>query len=71
MKAIGYNQAMRYLDGELSYSEAIIKTIFATRQLGKRQITWLKKFNDAIEVNIKDKLPNSFFSKIEKSLQFL
>ena len=71
MKAIGYNQVMRFIDGELSYDDAINKAIFATRQLAKRQITWLKKFKNAIELDGVSKTPNSFFTKIEKSLQFL
>ena len=71
MKAIGYKQIMWFLDGKLSYDDVIEKTIFATRQLAKRQLTWLKKFKNATELNDISELPRSFFNKLEKSLQFL
>ena len=62
---------MWFLDGKLSYDDVIEKTIFATRQLAKRQLTWLKKFKNATELNDISELPRSFFNKLEKSLQFL
>ena len=71
MRAIGYKQIMSFLDGKLSYDEIIEKTIFATRQLAKRQITWLKKFENAVEISNIGKIPTSFFTKIEKNLHFL
>jgi tRNA dimethylallyltransferase len=35
-----------YLDKEYSFDEAIFKGICATRQLAKRQITWLRSWKD-------------------------
>lgn len=43
MRAVGYRQIWRYLDGEYSLHEARLKGIYATRQLLKRQLTWLRK----------------------------
>ena len=42
MRCVGYRQAWEALDGEYPISELRDKGIFATRQLAKRQITWLR-----------------------------
>ena len=43
----GYRQAWEYLDGALSENEFRDRAIFATRQLAKRQLTWLRGELDA------------------------
>ena len=43
MRCVGYRQAWQYLDGDLTATEMTDKAIAATRQLAKRQITWLRK----------------------------
>jgi tRNA dimethylallyltransferase len=47
MRSVGYRQAWKLLDGELSSSEFRAAGIAATRQLAKRQITWLRSMRDA------------------------
>ena len=42
MRSVGYRQIWEHLDGETSFDEAKDKALFATRQLAKRQITWLR-----------------------------
>lgn len=42
MRAVGYRQAWEHLDGALSTAEFRDRAIFATRQLAKRQLTWLR-----------------------------
>lgn len=42
MRCVGYRQAWEYLDGEIDYDTMRDKGIFATRQLCKRQLTWLR-----------------------------
>jgi tRNA dimethylallyltransferase len=42
MRAVGYRQAWRFLEGEISESELRETGIAATRQLAKRQLTWLR-----------------------------
>lgn len=42
MRAVGYRQAWEYLDDEISFDEFREKGIIATRQLAKRQLTWLR-----------------------------
>lgn len=47
IRAVGYRQAWQYLDGKLSAAEFRDHSIFATRQLAKRQLTWLRGERDA------------------------
>lgn len=42
MRCVGYRQCWQYLDGEFDYDEMIAKAVAATRQLAKRQLTWLR-----------------------------
>jgi tRNA dimethylallyltransferase len=42
IRAVGYRQVWAYLSGNLSYEEMQEKGIIATRQLAKRQFTWLR-----------------------------
>jgi len=46
IRAVGYRQVWLHLAGELSHSEMIERGIIATRQLAKRQLTWLKGWQD-------------------------
>jgi len=46
MRAVGYRQAWQYLDGEYSFEDMQYKGIVATRQLAKRQLTWLRSEQD-------------------------
>ncbi len=43
MRCVGYRQAWDYLAGVVGYDEFVEKGIVATRQLAKRQLTWLRK----------------------------
>ena len=46
MRCVGYRQAWQHLDGELNRNELRDRGIFATRQLAKRQMTWLRSMPD-------------------------
>ena len=43
MKSVGYRQVWEYLNGEYDYAVLKERGVIATRQLAKRQLTWLKK----------------------------
>ena len=43
MRCVGYRQIWQYLDGESSRVQMIDRAVAATRQLAKRQLTWLRK----------------------------
>ncbi len=46
MRAVGYRQVWAHLEGEYGKAELRDKGIAATRQLAKRQLTWLRSFRD-------------------------
>ena len=51
MRSVGYRQFWSYLDGEYDVDEARDRALFATRQLAKRQLTWLRSENDVFSVD--------------------
>ncbi len=42
MRAVGYRQVWEFLEGQISLDQMRYKALAATRQLGKRQLTWLR-----------------------------
>ena len=48
IRCVGYRQMWEYLNGDTSYDEMVFKGICATRQLAKRQITWLRGWKQSI-----------------------
>lgn len=49
IRCVGYRQMWEYLAGQISLDEAIFKGVCATRQLAKRQITWLRGWTSELE----------------------
>ncbi len=49
MRCVGYRQAWRYLDGEIGLAALREQGIAATRQLAKRQLTWLRAMKEVTE----------------------
>lgn len=47
IRSVGYRQAWEYLMGRLNEAEMRERAIIATRQLAKRQFTWLRSWQDA------------------------
>lgn len=50
MQGLGYKEMLSYLDGELSFEEAVYVLKRDTRHFAKRQITWFKREKDVIWV---------------------
>ena len=48
MRSVGYRQMLGYIRGDLDYEEMVMTGITATRQLAKRQMTWLRREKNAI-----------------------
>ena len=42
MRCVGYRQMLKYVLGEYTFEEMLHRGIIATRQLAKRQFTWLR-----------------------------
>lgn len=55
MKSAGYRQLWQYLEGKYDFNQAVEQAIIATRQLAKRQITWMNN-------KLSDTLPLQFFN---------
>ena len=46
IRSVGYRQMWQYIDGQMSYDDMRERGIIATRQLAKRQLTWLRGWED-------------------------
>ena len=51
MRCVGYRQAWEYLDGVGDFAAMRDKGVFATRQLCKRQLTWLRGMTERVVVD--------------------
>jgi tRNA dimethylallyltransferase len=51
MRCVGYRQAWKFIEGEYALDELRDRGIFATRQLAKRQLTWLRSTSDLITLD--------------------
>ena len=59
MRCVGYRQVLHYLAGEIGLEELRDRGVFATRQLAKRQLTWLRSMPqvralDCLQSNINE-----------------
>lgn len=52
IRSVGYRQLWQHLQGQCSLDEAVEKGIIATRQLAKRQITWLRNWPASCEIQV-------------------
>ena len=69
MRAVGYRQAWAYLDGEIDLHGLREQGIAATRQLAKRQLTWLRSWPDAVELDcLASDLDAQAFARVERFL---
>ncbi len=69
IRAVGYRQAWSYLQGEYDLDTMIEKGIIATRQLAKRQFTWLRREEDVLRFkSFEPDLYDKVFQSIENCL---
>lgn len=54
VRSVGYRQVWQYLDGEMNYEAMVERGIIATRQLAKRQVTWLRRWQGLRNVDSED-----------------
>lgn len=70
MRCVGYRQTLEHLAGQYDLAELRNRGIFATRQLAKRQLTWLRGMDDTIELNcLNPDLNGAVFSEIKQFLR--
>lgn len=55
LRTVGYRQAGLFLTGTISYDEMVVQALSATRQLAKRQFTWLRADKDSLKVDCNEK----------------
>jgi tRNA dimethylallyltransferase len=51
MRAVGYRQVWEFLEGEIDEAQMRASAVAATRQLAKRQFTWLRSFPDLLRLD--------------------
>ena len=51
MRAVGYRQVWQFLEGEIDEAAMRTHAVTATRQLAKRQLTWLRSFPDLVRLD--------------------
>jgi tRNA dimethylallyltransferase len=70
MRAVGYRQAWACLDGAIDRDELREQGIAATRQLAKRQLTWLRSWPDAVVLDcLADDLEAQALARVAAHLQ--
>jgi tRNA dimethylallyltransferase len=67
IRCVGYRQMWQYLDGDFDFNEMREKSVAATRQLAKRQLTWLRGWKD---IHLLDTFSPSNLSKVIKQSKF-
>lgn len=54
MRAVGYRQVWDYLAGGVTQEELLFRGVAATRQLARRQLTWLRRESDLFWIDADD-----------------
>lgn len=68
MRSVGYRQVWNYFDGAYNFEEMRERSIIATRQLAKRQFTWLRKQADTYGFESEDNLALNKILEINKKI---
>jgi len=69
MRCVGYRQAWEYLDRTVTRDEFREKGVAATRQLAKRQLTWLRSMTDRVVIDcLVDDAAEQALALIQKAL---
>ena len=70
MRCVGYRQALEHLNGDYDAAELRDRGIFATRQLAKRQLTWLRGMDDIVELGcLNPQLNELVFNEINQFIR--
>ncbi|MDP3086857.1 MAG: tRNA (adenosine(37)-N6)-dimethylallyltransferase MiaA [Methylotenera sp.] len=70
MRCVGYRQVLEHLAGKYDLAELHDRGIFATRQLAKRQLTWLRGMDNNVELDCLNPLMNELvFNQINQFIR--
>ena len=64
IRSVGYKQVWQYLYGDITYEQMVEKAIAATRQLAKRQFTWIRKLEKSHKFNYFDSFDPNLLDNI-------
>ncbi|HSG60340.1 MAG TPA: tRNA (adenosine(37)-N6)-dimethylallyltransferase MiaA [Pseudomonadales bacterium] len=64
MRSVGYRQVWQYLDGECDYATMRERGVAATRQLAKRQLTWLRNWPYPLKYLDASETPDQLLQRI-------
>lgn len=73
LKTVGYTELIKHLDGEITLDSALDQIKQHTRNYAKRQLTWLRRYNDLYWLDPNSIIPllEQVLSKIDKDESFL
>jgi tRNA dimethylallyltransferase len=69
IRTVGYRQIWQYLEGKLSYPAMQERAVIATRQLAKRQMTWLRSWKNLYSLNYEEKNIHHQFAALIKNFR--
>lgn len=69
IRSVGYRQAWEYLAGNVALPEMREKAIAATRQLAKRQITWLRTWPDVAMFDTEGDVPSAVIQYMKEAMK--
>ena len=67
MRCVGYRQVWQYLEGQFTYEQMMEKGIVATRQLAKRQLTWLRSMENISWLDLERDDISTVFTQLDFS----
>lgn len=62
--AIGFREIMGFLEGRHTLGEIVLDVAAATRRYARRQLTWLRKLEDAVIIQVQDRGPEQVADEI-------
>lgn len=68
MRGVGYRQVWQYLSGQLNYQDMQQRAVYASCQLAKRQITWMRKMENLCYYHIDTEDQEDIALQIEKMI---
>lgn len=68
MKSVGYRQVCEYLAGDYDLDDMIHRSVNSTRQLAKRQMTWINNWNGLIKIDKRESPSNVVNDLIKKNI---
>lgn len=71
MRSVGYRQIFEYLANKISFDEMKTRAVAATRQLAKRQLTWLRNLKELKPLIISETSTNNHFDLCQTMVHFV